>query len=107
MNSRNKQGNSFVIDADGLMYKCWNDIGISERSVQRIGEAGVNEKQLYRYMLFDPTEVEPCRSCKYLPICMGGCPCQRLQNGEVKCDMIRYSLDKLMRKLPRKLEEKK
>lgn len=99
--------NSFVIDADGLMYKCWNDIGISERSVQRIGEAGVNEKQLYRYMLFDPTEVEPCTTCKYLPICMGGCPGQRLQNGEVKCDMIRYSLDKLMRKLPKKMEEKK
>lgn len=28
----------------------------------------------------DPLEDPTCNKCKYLPICAGGCPIQRIQN---------------------------
>ena len=36
--------NSFVIGPDGALYKCWNDIGYSERSIGNL-EKGANYAQ--------------------------------------------------------------
>lgn len=91
-----------VIDADGLIYKCWSDIGMHDRNVGNINEIDneFNHKLLLEYMLFDPTKDNECSKCKYLPLCMGGCPIQRLQSNAVQCDRIKYSLDRFMGKIP-------
>ena len=82
--------NSFVINADGLLYKCWNDIGISERSVGNIIEDTICDKMFHNYLLYDPTEDSVCRACKYLPVCMGGCPNRRLLSQDERCEGVKY-----------------
>ena len=85
--------NAFVIDSDGNIYKCWDDIGIYERSV---GSLMDKEKKkslaLMQYMMYDPTQDSECKECKILPICMGGCHACRIQ-GNDRCDYLKDYLE--------------
>lgn len=91
------QTNSWVIDPHGDLYKCWSDIGIVERRTSTLGEdnTNVNSTLLNDYMLYDPTEDERCKDCKYLPLCMGGCPHNRMENLKI-CAQYRYNLDEYL-----------
>lgn len=84
-----------VVDSDGLIYKCWNDIGIKERAIGDLLDGSYrNQKVSLDYLLYDPTEDEECKMCKYLPICMGGCPHMRQFSPENRCNRLRYTMEK-------------
>lgn len=91
--------NAWVIDSDGYLYKCWSDIGIVERrmgSINKADAAPVNFSRLHNFALFDPTLDEKCSSCKHLPICMGGCPFNRI-SGFYSCAYHKEVLDEYIR----------
>jgi len=70
------QENSYVIDADGYLYKCWNEIGRREQSVGDVWE-GITNYELYKKWLSfgDSDFPESCQSCSVFPSCRGGkCP---------------------------------
>lgn len=105
----------YVIDADGYVYKCWSDVGISERCVMTLDEMlgnmtsdknSISDTQsqsiLNDYMLFDPTEDNKCSECKYLPICMGGCPHSRLENNQI-CEQYRFNINEFLKEYARKI----
>ncbi len=76
---------AYLIDPEGYLYNCWNDIGDKEKRTGSIFDdekANYNLEYFMEYMLFDPTDTEQCHDCKFLPICMGGCPYRRIHNGE-------------------------
>ncbi len=91
--------NSYVIDADGYTYKCWNDIGIEKNRIgSLVSENFKGNTSLHsQYMLYDPTLDPRCVECKYLPICMGGCPSRRIDNVE-SCIEQKYTLDQYLPK---------
>lgn len=88
---------SFVISANGLLYKCWSDIGNPSRSVGNILNSinDINSTYL-NYLLFDPTQVTPCKDCNVLPICMGGCPFQRIASGKQECSKYKFILNRCL-----------
>lgn len=91
--------NAWVIDSYGYLYKCWSDIGIAERRMGSINNGctvPVNYSRLHDYALFDPTVDEECSECKYLPICMGGCPFNRL-SGFYSCVFHKEILNEYIR----------
>ena len=109
----------YVIDADGYVYKCWSDVGISERCVMTIDEllenSEMNNNQisdvqsqslLGAYLLFDPTVDDKCSECKYLPICMGGCPHSRLESNQI-CEQYRYNINEFLQEYARKITSQK
>lgn len=97
----------YVIAADGLLYKCWSDIGNIGKSVGNILESFNNLNEVYlKYMLFDPTQIFPCKDCDIMPICMGGCPFQRITNGKQQCSNYKYILEHCLIDITRKLQEK-
>lgn len=49
-------------------------------------------KLFYDYMTYDVTNDEKCSQCKVLPLCMGGCPFNRLHNYE-RCKKEKYIID--------------
>lgn len=69
--------NSYVVNADGEMYKCWADIGITGFSLGNIKRGVSNSMNEILYMKNDPTYDEKCRECRFLPLCLGGCPHER------------------------------
>lgn len=94
-----------VIDSDGLIYKCWNDIGIKERAIGNLLDNSYrNQKIFMGYLLYDPTQDEECKMCKYLPICMGGCPHMRQFSSENRCSKLRYTMDKYISKIAQQMK---
>lgn len=80
---RNNMAISF--DPEGYAYKCWEVIGNKEYAIGHLTEQGtltdVNVKVLNRQLYgADPIDDAICSDCKYLPLCSGGCPLQRIQN---------------------------
>lgn len=101
---------SFVIAPDGLLYKCWNDIGIKEYAVGHIN--GKKTTQKYNKVLFNKylTYIAPddptCSKCKLLPICMGGCPNIRIKNNKHSCSEYMYNLEQYLVECARSAEAK-
>lgn len=80
---RNEVATSF--DPEGYAYKCWEVIGNKEYAIGKLNECGklteINQIILNRHLYAaDPVEDPVCSGCKYLPICHGGCPIQRIEN---------------------------
>lgn len=88
--------NSYVINSDGKLYKCWCDIGAEDYSIGHVGSIDESSKLYTEYMLYDPTNDTDCKECKYLPICMGGCPNRRLRKSINRCINMKYQLDKFI-----------
>lgn len=92
--------NSFVIDNDGYLYKCWHHIGEKRYSIAQLGDdlEEINRSCFYEFMTYDATEDYQCKNCVYLPICMGGCPYNRINQNE-RCTRYKYVLERIINKL--------
>lgn len=89
--------NSFIVNFDGDLYKCWSDIGIKDHCIGNI-KTGINKmKRIFSYCLYEVTENPKCTNCKYIPICMGGCPRKRIDNSLNQCSLYKFSLEKYLK----------
>lgn len=94
-----------VIDSDGAVYKCWNDIGVKEKAVGDLLNSAAGSQQIaLDYLLYDPTQDQECKNCKYLPICMGGCPHRRQFAPELRCTTYKYTIDKYISEIAAQLK---
>lgn len=75
--------NSYLIDPEGYLYKCWNDIGLTERRVGSVFEGITNNTLIAKYIIgSDKYTDSNCLSCSLFPICDGGCNRHRMDNIE-------------------------
>lgn len=75
--------NCYVIDPKGTLYKCWNDIGLTERNIGNVFEGVKNNSLIAKYIVgSDKYTDKTCLMCKLFPICNGGCNRQRIDNLE-------------------------
>lgn len=89
---------SISFDADGYAYKCWELIGNKDYATGRLnidGNMEIMNIVSYNRQLFgaDPLEDPVCSKCRYLPVCHGGCPMQRIENkfeGKKNCTCTFY-----------------
>jgi len=100
--------NSYVIGADGSVYKCWHDIGNLARATgSLLSDMDIQERVYLDYMLFDPTVKGNCSQCKLLPVCMGGCPYYRADGTGDVCVSHKYVLNGFLKVISKKLKLKK
>jgi uncharacterized protein len=88
--------NSFLIDPQGEMYRCFNHAGDPARSMGNIqNPVNYRHPEFSRLFAFDPFEHARCRDCTVLPLCMGSCP-SRCADRDVAddeiCDSLKYNL---------------
>lgn len=86
---------SYIIAADGRLYKCLENIGKVELCIGSLSEESKNKANVnhyFEYMLFDPTSDKMCSQCNILPLCMGGCPNGRLSKEDDNCSVYKYVL---------------
>ena len=87
------QNSSWAIDSQGDLYKCYCEIGKETHKIASLYNLDIiNPSLLHDYMLHSPPDDARCKNCKYLPICMGGCPHLRIKN-TTTCDQHKYMLD--------------
>lgn len=85
---------AYVVGPNGDLYKCWNDVGCSERSVGNIKEPVEKYNKVYLdYLLWSPFDSQECIECNLLPLCMGGCPHHGLKSKKPECEMWKYNLE--------------
>lgn len=66
--------NSWIVDPNGLLYKCWVDVGQKDRAVGDLYKGVTNLSLFCKYIIgTDKFSDERCLECKLLPICNGGC----------------------------------
>lgn len=100
----------FVVDAEGNFYKCWSDIGILEKRIFNVNRINTKIEQdigLYTYMLYNPVKDMKCRMCKFLPICMGGCPKDIHDNNKHKCSRYKYTLKNYLNMFAEQIKQSK
>lgn len=90
---------SYVINADGLLYKCTMDMADKSRAVGNVYD-GI-EKNMPFIEWTTPVLPEKCLECKILPVCQGGCRAGRMLNFEmndcaIKQQTIEYTLNHLL-----------
>jgi uncharacterized protein len=74
-----RQINSYLINADGGIYKCYNDIGNKEKEIGNLHLKGINAELLTTYLMKeDSYNNQNCLKCNISPICNGGCPHVRI-----------------------------
>lgn len=94
--------NCFVIDADGFLYKCWNEIGDKKYSFGHIKD-GFNLRGIaLDYINYDVTKEKECKKCNLLPICMGGC--NSLKRKELDCCEAKHTLEQQLNLIINNLE---
>ncbi len=73
---------SYVIDPTGNIYKCWELVIQKEHIVGRILDNGKMEltPKYFETLSRDPSTIEDCEKCKFLPACSGGCICKACWN---------------------------
>ena len=87
----------FLIDPLGDVYKCFVDVGIESRKIFSLTDENMKVLPILQdYMLFDPITDSMCSDCKFLPICMGGCPSQRRNSSADVCTDIKYNLSEYL-----------
>lgn len=76
-----------IINVDGNLYRCDNEIGNIERKIGTLKEGITKEGATDKFLniAYD----EECRSCKYLPLCMNICCGELMQQGKKECDYIK------------------
>ncbi len=86
--------NTYTIGPRCFVYKCTasldhgDEVGIIEN-----GKFQPNERFVAWFLREHPTYTEPCKSCKMLPMCMGGCRVIRLRSSnheELKNGICRH-----------------
>lgn len=91
--------NSFVVDHEGYLYKCWNEVGNVEHSVGNVSDThyDLTNYKNAKWVERTPYAEQACSECSLLPVCMGGCPYNDivLKQGN-KCDMIKYNNKEIM-----------
>ena len=63
--------NNYIIDPDGLVYRCPAVAGRPEVAVGTVTNDALRGAPLLELKPWE--QHEPCHTCAYLPVCMGGC----------------------------------
>ena len=91
--------NSFCVDPEGYLYKCWNEVGQKEKSIGSVESHITNYERYLKWITFDPSNYSECGECPILPICNAfGCPYRILfpeETGHAKeCLSDKFNLEK-------------
>lgn len=107
---------SYVIDPKGDVYKCWELVIQKQHVTGKIGENGTLKftAQYYDTLSRNPSNIEDCKNCKFLPACSGGCICKAVWKkgtyhasgcGTVKFLLIEQLKAYLLQEYPEKFEK--
>lgn len=85
--------NSFVVEPDGSLYKCWEHVGMKEESIGSLTDGIILNRTALKWYNYDPFTINMCKKCKILPVCMGWCPVRLLEDqSQRSCQTMRFNL---------------
>jgi uncharacterized protein len=92
--------NSYLIDPEGRLYKCFANLGDPSKAMGYIGkEIEYGNHNFTSLFQFNPFLDEECRQCAVLPVCLGGCPEKRTHpelKKEERCSSWKHNLEPML-----------
>ncbi len=84
---------SLVVNADGSLSKCYMDVGDRTEIVGELDRFAEALEEPTKWSTYEPTSDEECLSCRFLPVCLGGCPKQKMSKADkaVVCTPLKYN----------------
>jgi uncharacterized protein len=77
--------NGFIFNPNGEIHKCGLAVDDSSEAVGMLGEGiDADGHNFKKWQEWTPFQNEVCRSCEFLPSCLGGCPRNKMQMREVQ-----------------------
>lgn len=87
---------AFVIDSDGDMYKCWNEVGKPDLKVGTLREGITKTDRFIKWIEWNFPD--KCMECAVFPLCKGRCPDLSLEGQDFECAQVKYNIvDRLLR----------
>lgn len=88
---------SFVVDPQGYIYKCVNDIGHIDLAYSSVFDNEMFEiSTIAKYLGRDPFTETECETCPYIPLCYGGCISEYDVKGFHMCSPAKYLFKELI-----------
>lgn len=88
---------SFVIDPSGYLYKCMNDVGLSQFAVgSAMDDTVCGIASIGKYLGRDPFQEPECSTCPFLPLCYGRCVWEYCDKGTHACPAIKFCVQKCL-----------
>ncbi len=87
----------FVIDPDGEVSPCWESAGLASEAIGNVHNMpdSIDRPDIaQRWQEYSPLAYGICKTCKVLPLCMGGCPHSRIfmESPKPSCDSIKQHI---------------
>jgi uncharacterized protein len=77
--------NGFVFTPEGEIHKCGLTVDDSTEAVGHLRDHGlVSKTKLQKWDNYSPFDNPVCRSCEFLPTCLGGCPRNQMESRTVQ-----------------------
>ena len=91
--------NSYVLDPEGYMYKCWDDVGDLKKAVASLKEKTMRNNIVESDFVIKSLAIfnDKCKNCFMIYHCMGGCPNQALKNKE-HCPLVKENTNEYLEK---------
>jgi len=81
-----------VIGPKSHLFKCYLDFDGEEEAIGNVSQ-GIDQKRLAQWSDYDFSKDQICRSCTFLPVCLGGCPKNEMTDADksVICTPLKFS----------------
>jgi uncharacterized protein len=91
--------NAIVVGPSGRFYKCYFELDKPARSVGDLRGGVLMSNHLEQWLNHEIARDDECRSCKFLPVCFGGCSHKWQEHApkNVICTRLRYNAPELLR----------
>lgn len=81
-----------MIGPDGALYKCWNDIGYSERSIGNLEKGIKLTNKFVEWLSYDVVKDQECKDCSFFPVCYGGCAAYKNKI----CSSVKWNAEEML-----------
>ncbi|SEQ61621.1 uncharacterized protein SAMN04487977_1072 [Treponema bryantii] len=90
---------NYVIDPDGYMYKCWDDVGDINKAVYSLKDKKFSNVSVESDYIIKTLAIfnDKCKNCFMLYSCQGGCPFKALNKKE-HCPVIKDNINEYLEK---------
>lgn len=77
--------NGFVFTPDGEIHKCGLTVDDSREAIGHLRDEQVlQQSKMQKWSEYSPFDNPVCRSCEFLPTCLGGCPRNQMESRNVQ-----------------------
>jgi len=88
-----------VFGPSGAISKCYLDTNEPEKAFDTLKGTGRSEAVLQQWKDYDYRTDSECVACTFSPVCLGGCPTQRMHGADkgLVCTPLRFNFHERMK----------